>query len=530
MTSGVPITPPQPQPTSAPGLERFQGWHEPPIGAAKHPGVWQRIFEESQAADQAVLPAAQSLEQKTARTLGQRDSNAASVSTCPGEDITPPDSEEFDSTAPPQPGSSGKSGAQTRLAVPSQIKDDSHDLELRTARGAVGSDSLLGRRTAGLQANESPRESAKKSGGSPFDVVSTSPITFAIESGCECAASSKAHPIAAASHTATPIPQTEGAGQARHGKQDRMAFGRVPMSYAPGIPAVEAPGFASSGNASSTVAETDSDLHGHVSVEADSAAPPAYVTAASQSSQERHLSPLGDARSRCGNELDELDPSVPSASTARQITDSMQSGEKPSRTHGVAEKEVSFQAAQPATNDAAAFRVHLPMVETNSQRASAAHDAASGRITSFDSRETFAALDRLDSAPRPTWIQAGAHRAEAGYLDPSLGWVAVRAEAHGTSVQAALIPGSTHAAAELAPQLPALNAHLAHHGTQANITMASPDGSTGSGQQGSARDEGARAQSPSSFAQGQSERQSTSAVMSSPAVLVSNGNLISIIV
>jgi hypothetical protein len=87
-------------------------------------------------------------------------------------------------------------------------------------------------------------------------------------------------------------------------------------------------------------------------------------------------------------------------------------------------------------------------------------------------REPFAALDRATPAPPTTWLHAGTHRAEAGYLDPALGWVGVRADAVGSGLHAALMPGSTHAAEVLGSHLAGLNAHLsAHHGPSATVTI-----------------------------------------------------------
>jgi hypothetical protein len=97
--------------------------------------------------------------------------------------------------------------------------------------------------------------------------------------------------------------------------------------------------------------------------------------------------------------------------------------------------------------------------------------------------ETFARLDS-GSASRPIhWVQAGAHHAEAGYLDPALGWVGVRAESSGGGVHAAVLPGSPEAAQVLGSHLGGLNAFLAQeHGPHATATMAAPhDGRYGAG-------------------------------------------------
>jgi hypothetical protein len=95
-------------------------------------------------------------------------------------------------------------------------------------------------------------------------------------------------------------------------------------------------------------------------------------------------------------------------------------------------------------------------------------------------REPFAALDAGTTAGTPTWIHAGAQQAEAGFQDPALGWVGVRAEASGGSVHAALVPGSAAAAQTLAGHLAGLNAYLAsEHAPVAAVTVAASGERTG---------------------------------------------------
>jgi hypothetical protein len=131
--------------------------------------------------------------------------------------------------------------------------------------------------------------------------------------------------------------------------------------------------------------------------------------------------------------------------------------------------------------------------------------AAGKDMSGMSGEETFARLD-ADNAPRSIhWVQAGAHHAEAGYLDPALGWVGVRAESSGGGVHAAVLPGSTEAAQVLSSHLGGLNAFLAQeHGPHATATMAAPqDGRYGAGAEqgnsaggGSGRDEGAGKDGP----------------------------------
>ncbi len=97
-------------------------------------------------------------------------------------------------------------------------------------------------------------------------------------------------------------------------------------------------------------------------------------------------------------------------------------------------------------------------------------------------RETFAALDSGVGAGTavgtPAWIHAGGQRVEAGFQDPALGWVGVRADLNGGSVHAAVVPGSSDAAQALSGHLAGLNTYLAEqHSPVATLTMAAPGGS-----------------------------------------------------
>jgi hypothetical protein len=92
-------------------------------------------------------------------------------------------------------------------------------------------------------------------------------------------------------------------------------------------------------------------------------------------------------------------------------------------------------------------------------------------------RETFAALD-ADVAPgATTWTHASARLAEAGFEDPALGWIGVRAENNGGGVHASLVPGSSAAAQELGSHMEGLNAYMAeHHTPLESLAMAAPEG------------------------------------------------------
>ena len=97
-------------------------------------------------------------------------------------------------------------------------------------------------------------------------------------------------------------------------------------------------------------------------------------------------------------------------------------------------------------------------------------------------RDTFSALD-AGSPTTPTWIHAGAQRAEAGFQDPALGWVGVRADASGGSIHASVVAGSADAAQTLSGHLAGLNAYLAdqHTPVEAVTVAASEDRSVAYG-------------------------------------------------
>ena len=97
--------------------------------------------------------------------------------------------------------------------------------------------------------------------------------------------------------------------------------------------------------------------------------------------------------------------------------------------------------------------------------------------------ETFAALDAHAGPEAPVWLHAGAQHAEAGFQDPALGWIGVRAELSGGAIHASIVPGSGEAAQALGVHLPALHAHLAEHQVAlAALSMQTSAG--GSGEQG----------------------------------------------
>lgn len=91
-------------------------------------------------------------------------------------------------------------------------------------------------------------------------------------------------------------------------------------------------------------------------------------------------------------------------------------------------------------------------------------------------REAFATLDGAPpSAASATWTHAGPQQAEAGFQDPVLGWVGVRAESAGGGIHAALVPGSNEAAQALGTHMDGLHSYLAaQHTPVESLVMAAP--------------------------------------------------------
>jgi hypothetical protein len=76
------------------------------------------------------------------------------------------------------------------------------------------------------------------------------------------------------------------------------------------------------------------------------------------------------------------------------------------------------------------------------------------------------APDGSSDGPKAHWIHTGSHRAEAGFEDPSFGWIGVRAERDSGGLRAVLVPSSNDAEEALNAHLSGLNAHLANNHIQ----------------------------------------------------------------
>jgi hypothetical protein len=78
---------------------------------------------------------------------------------------------------------------------------------------------------------------------------------------------------------------------------------------------------------------------------------------------------------------------------------------------------------------------------------------------------TFSAMDGANNQVHATWIHAGAHQAEAGFEDPALGWVSVKAGLNAGGISAMVVPGSAEASQSLGAHMAGLHDFLAEQHT-----------------------------------------------------------------
>ena len=127
-------------------------------------------------------------------------------------------------------------------------------------------------------------------------------------------------------------------------------------------------------------------------------------------------------------------------------------------------------SASPAIGSSA-YSLAISGAGSGSTSGSAA--GAPGSATAASANETFTALDGDAPVGGFSWTHAGANRAEAGFEDPTLGWVGVRADLGGGGVHASLVPGSIEAAQTLGSHLAGLNEYLAErHPAVGTVTVA----------------------------------------------------------
>jgi hypothetical protein len=249
---------------------------------------------------------------------------------------------------------------------------------------------------------------------------------------------------------------------------------------------------AKAGSAQSPIGSTDVD--------------PIAQSSQSTSLDSQNLSSANAVLQASATAFSGLDPAL-SAMSPTSLAQSAASDSEPARVRegvgktrsnsiqGISSPGQLNDATRP-TGDALAAQAGVGMHQGHASRAA---NAGSGPASSqATAQETFTTLDSgtATQPSQPSWLHAGSHTAEAGFVDPSLGWVGVRAEMSGGVVHASVVPGSTDAAATLGGHMPGLNNYLgSQQSPVASLTLASPAGSdsgagSGSMQQGTGHSAG----------------------------------------
>jgi hypothetical protein len=136
---------------------------------------------------------------------------------------------------------------------------------------------------------------------------------------------------------------------------------------------------------------------------------------------------------------------------------------------GAAQSNLNLQQPSgPGIESAALARGAEAAPSLNGAASSHSGSAAAPHST----QETFTALDAGSAVGKPGWIHADAQHAEAGFQDPDLGWVSVRANLNGGGVHAALTADSADAAQVLGGHLAGLSTFLTEqHTPVATLTL-----------------------------------------------------------
>jgi len=163
-----------------------------------------------------------------------------------------------------------------------------------------------------------------------------------------------------------------------------------------------------------------------------------------------------------------------STATSRPV----QAAGKSSSTHGA---QASAAIPTSMVQDASALLRDPALVPATTRAENADAEAAGTAVSTPSTSDIFAALDSAPGASTPTWVHNGARQAEAGFHDPELGWVSVRADSSGGAVHASVVPGSDAAAQTLSGHLAGLNDYLTtHHSSVESLTLAAPEATSGS--------------------------------------------------
>jgi len=112
--------------------------------------------------------------------------------------------------------------------------------------------------------------------------------------------------------------------------------------------------------------------------------------------------------------------------------------------------------------------------------AQAGSTPATPAIRADSVHEAFAAIDSAPAHPATSWTLAGNRHVEAGFQDPSLGWVTVRAQAAAGAIHSTVVPPTAEAAQVLGGHLAGLNAFIASQPVHMSpVTLSAPDAGSG---------------------------------------------------
>jgi hypothetical protein len=216
-----------------------------------------------------------------------------------------------------------------------------------------------------------------------------------------------------------------------------------------GVPAPDAPPHAPVGSSSATIAAGDP------APSASAATPSVPGTTDSTKSQK---TPSSSIRSSAP---------LPGQVHANSEDSGAKGTESPQAHFDIVSHEPAGASIQPAGVTSSVASVSTPLAPHSVAGVSSPSQSGTAGNT-----DVFRSLDAGSGLPSGTWIHAGPHQAEAGYLDPVLGWVVVRADASNGAVHASLVPSSLQSAQFLSSHLDGLNSYLSERQNQSTpITL-----------------------------------------------------------
>ena len=213
-----------------------------------------------------------------------------------------------------------------------------------------------------------------------------------------------------------------------------------------------------------------------------SAVPMQFSGAASQLGSEPRFGELNDSQS-VSEPLVMKPGAGKSGKLQIQTAQGSPSGEVPSATLAV--HATASTVSEPGSDAFSLARAPSSVQAANGTAGGVGESPAAAQGTST-THQTFTTLDNIDDRTALNWVHAGARHAEAGFEDPTLGWIGVRADQSGGGVHAIVVPTTAEAAQTLGSQMAGLNAHLAEsHTPLASLSLGSTEGregGTGAGQ------------------------------------------------